>query len=213
MCAQEQILAVGDIHGRLDLLERLLAETWPRRAPQARLVFLGDYIDRGPSSKEVVERLTTLKAQRPETVLLRGNHEDMLLAALEGRLSTTWLVNGGEATLRSYGLAPMDLDKLPAAHLEFFRGLELMHRALGYVFVHAGLRPGIAIDQQDPHDLVWIRDEFYMSDYDFGEKVVFGHTPFPRPLVREHLIGVDTGAVYGNALTCLLLPGEKLITV
>lgn len=213
MRAQEKILAVGDIHGRLDLLERLLEKTWPRRAPDARLVFLGDYIDRGPDSRQVVERLIALKAERPETVLLRGNHEDMLLAALEGRMSTTWLFNGGEATLRSYGLTPLELEQLPAAHLEFYRSLELMHRALGYVFVHAGLLPGVAIEDQDPRDMLWIRDEFYMSDYDFGEKVVFGHTPFPRPMVREHLIGVDTGAVYGNALTCLLLPGEKLITV
>lgn len=213
MAQAEHILAVGDLHGRYDLLCRVLDEVIPQMPQGTRLVFLGDYIDRGPASAEVVERLIELRRQRPETLFLMGNHERMLLDAVAGWQVLMYLANGGEATLASYGLEEDELDRLPAEHVAFFRSLELKYLSGDYVFVHAGLRPGVPLDEQDPHDLVWIREEFFLSGVDFGKTVVFGHTPFRRPLIKPGLIGIDTGAVYGNQLTCLKLPEEEFIAL
>lgn len=209
----EQILAVGDLHGRCDLLEQVLGEMLPALPPPTRLVFLGDYIDRGPASAQVVEALISLKAQRPGTVLLMGNHERMLLNALQGQDPAMFLANGGRETLESYGLGHRELHKLPAPHLELISSLALMHQTDDYIFVHAGLRPGVPLAEQQERDLLWIRWEFIDSPEDFGKTVVFGHTPFQSPLRRPHRIGIDTGAVYGNRLTCLKLPEIKLLSL
>lgn len=206
MTPHEHILAVGDLHARYDLLQRLLDELLPKLPPETRLVFLGDYIDRGPAAAKVVQRLIKLKQERPETVFLMGNHEHMLLDAVEGVRVPIFLFNGGLETLASYGLGPDDIGRLPAGHLEFLRGLRLFHETDDYLFVHAGLRPGVEVERQEEHDMIWIREEFFGAGHDFGKTVVFGHTPFGQPLVRPGLIGIDTGAVYGNFLTCLLLP-------
>ncbi|MFH1057219.1 MAG: metallophosphoesterase family protein [Pseudomonadota bacterium] len=213
MAPHEHILAVGDLHARYDLLERLLGELLPKLPADVRLVFLGDYIDRGPDAARVVARLIALAAERPGTVFLMGNHERMLLDALEGLRVPIFLHNGGLETLASYGLGPDDLGRVPAAHLDFLRGLGLFYETDAYVFVHAGLRPGLPLDRQHERDLLWIRDEFYNQDHGLGKTVVFGHTPFGQPLVRPGLIGIDTGAVYGNHLTCLLLPETEFFSL
>jgi serine/threonine protein phosphatase 1 len=215
MAAGDDILAVGDLHGRYDLLERVLDDLAPRYAG-SRLVFLGDYIDRGPNSRQVVERLIALGRERPDTVFLKGNHEDMLLDALDGRRLELWLHNGGLETLESYGLAgleppgPETLSRLPADHLEFFRGLRLYFESQSYLLVHAGVDPGLGLAEQDARDLLWIREHFHQArGHRLGKTVVFGHTPFPRPFRGPGMIGIDTGAVYDNALTCVKLPEEE----
>jgi len=209
MGSEQHILAVGDIHGCLDRLQRLQEEVLPELPPQTRLVLLGDYIDRGPDSAGVLEALLKLRQDRPETVFLLGNHESLLLGALTGHRRELWLLNGGLETLESYGLDAGQLGDLPEAHLEFMRSLALYWQSDEHIFVHAGLRPGLPLEEQSERDLLWIREEFFLSDYDFGKTVVFGHTPFPQPLVRPGRVGIDTGAVYGGRLTCLKLPEKR----
>lgn len=210
MSGIERILAVGDLHGMHGVLRRLLHELLPTLPPDIRLVFIGDYIDRGPQSRQVVQELIELKERRPDTVLLMGNHEAMLLDAIGAGHPQPYMYNGGLETLHSYGLDAGQLHRLPPKHLEFFRDLPYLWATDDFIFAHAGLRPGVALDDQDLHDLIWIREDFYLSEANFGRKVIFGHTPFHKPLVTDTLIGIDTGAVFGNALTCLQLPEMKL---
>lgn len=210
---KDHILAIGDIHGMLDSLLPLLDKVLPMAPDDARLVFLGDYIDRGPDSKEVVETLIQLKKQRPDTVFLMGNHEQMFLQAHGGKSLMFFLANGGDATLASYGLAPEEIADMPPDHLAFFNDLLLYFETENHVFVHAGLRPGVALAEQDPRDLLWIREEFMFSSKRFPKTVVFGHTPVVRPFVNPDRIGIDTGAVYGNLLTCLMLPEMRFVSV
>ncbi|MBI4797934.1 MAG: serine/threonine protein phosphatase [Desulfarculus sp.] len=209
----QEILAVGDLHGRHDRLRKLLTQVLPAQPAGTSLVFLGDYIDRGPDSQATVEALLDLKTSHPQTVLLMGNHERMLLDALEGRQLALFLANGGMETLASYGLTPETMGSLPAVHLDFLRGLPLWHETSEYIFVHAGLRPGVPLASQEERDLLWIRDEFIYSSWDFGKTVVFGHTPFAQPLQKPRLIGIDTGAGFGLGLTCVKLPERTFITV
>jgi len=204
--------AIGDIHGCLGPLEALLEEILPKVDPERdTLVFIGDYVDRGPDPKGVIERILELK-ERYRVVALKGNHEDMLLNWVEhGRDLDLYLFNGGGSTLRSY-----DKDgrfELPPHHLEFLRSLVLYHETEEYLFVHAGLRPGVPLERQDPMDLLWIRGEFIRSRFDFGKVVVFGHTPLREPLVMPNKIGIDTGAVYGGRLTCVELPAVRFYSV
>jgi len=196
--AIDRLLAVGDIHGCLDPLERLLDEVRPTARDQ--LVFLGDYIDRGPDSCGVVECLLRLQRRLPQTVFLKGNHEQMLLDFLQGRQTALYLYNGGDATLASY--RQRGLDGPPPSHREFFHQLRLRFVCGDFIFVHAGLRPGVPVAAQTEEDLLWIRDTFLDSRYSWGKTVVFGHTPLPRPLERPERLGLDTGAVYGRRLTC-----------
>lgn len=201
------LYAIGDIHGCIDRLMALLGkiDADPERD---QLVFLGDYIDRGPSSYEVVDRLIELGRRMPNTVFLKGNHEEMFAQYLAGKDRELFLMNGGQATLDSYmrHKSRPDADLVPADHLRFFASLRLYYQAGDYIFVHAGLREALPVEAQLPEDLLWIRDEFIASDHDFGKRVVFGHTPFNNPLVKGNKIGIDTGAVYGNRLTCVQLP-------
>jgi serine/threonine protein phosphatase 1 len=213
MTDKEHILAVGDLHARYDLLRKVLDELAPGLASPLRMVFLGDYIDRGPEARQILERLLDLARRRPDTVFLLGNHERMLLDALEGRRVPLFLNNGGRETLASYGLPPERIAELPAAHQAFLRAMPLYHQTDDYIFVHAGLRPGLPLEQQDEADLLWIRHEFIYSEAGFGKTVVFGHTPLDQPLVRPGRIGIDTGAVYGNHLTCLELPQMRFHTL
>ncbi len=203
----QKIFAVGDIHGCSDKLFALLdkIELDPK---QDLLVFIGDYVDRGTGSFEVVEFLVDLKHRVDHIVFLKGNHEDMLLEYLSGHDRFTYLMNGGQSTLDSYlkRKKPGEAHPIPEAHMAFYQSLVLYHETPDYLFVHAGIRKKIPIDRQDTHDLLWIRSEFIKSDFDFGKKVVFGHTPFRQPLVLPNKIGIDTGAVYGNKLTCVKLP-------
>jgi serine/threonine protein phosphatase 1 len=193
-----RLLAVGDLHGCSDLLDQLLKEVAPEDRDQ--MVFLGDYVDRGPDGRGVIERLLELQRRWPQTVFLRGNHEQMFLDYLEDRQRLPFLINGGQTTLESYGGGK--LPAIPDRHRDFLHSLPTRYERDDFIFVHAGLRPGIPLADQDEEDLLWIRGEFLDSDFDWGKTIVFGHTPLERPFLAERRIGVDTGAVYGRALTC-----------
>lgn len=224
------VYAIGDIHGRADLLETLLERIEAHAARYAEfrkvLVTLGDYVDRGAGSKGVIERLLTPPAGF-ETVYLMGNHEDLMLRFLSQPADGgVWMQNGGEATMTSYGVpvdGGWDVDRakewrdalaeaMPPAHLGFLRGLAMQHTEGDYLFVHAGVRPGVPLRRQDPEDLMWIRDEFLRSDRDHGKVVVHGHSVAFKPeefpsADRPSRIGIDTGAYATNRLTCLALVG------
>lgn len=198
------IYAIGDIHGCLDPLQRLMDQIHPSEADE--VVFMGDYVDRGPDSKGVIDFLLALKGR---CSFLMGNHERMFLDYLQGRERPLFLYNGGAATMESYG----GLSGIPAAHLAFLNGLRLYYETDEYLFVHGGIRPGIPLEQQDPHDLLWIREEFYAYTGRYPKTVVFGHTPMREVLMAEDRIGIDTACVYGNKLTCLILPSREVIQV
>ncbi len=203
----KRIFAIGDIHGCDDKLRELMHRI-PIDESTDTLVFIGDYIDRGPGSFEVVEYLIGLQTRLPGTVFLKGNHEEMLADYLSGKDRMTYLYNGGQQTLESYlrktgSRAPFPI---PSRHMQFFDSLVLNYQTEEFFFVHAGLRQGVPLDQQKPQDMLWIREKFIHSGHEFGKRVVFGHTPFEEPLVEPNKIGIDTGAVYGNKLTCVQLP-------
>lgn len=209
------IYAVGDIHGCLDHLERLLDEVQPDLEKDV-LLFIGDYIDRGPESKGVVDYIIKLQQKYPreQIICLKGNHEAMFLDFLAGRERELFLLNGGLRTLRDYWGGRWDsLEELllPPEHARFYQELLAYHETPDYIFVHGGLKPGVPLGEQQEEDLLWIRGEFITSMEDFGRLVIFGHTPFKQPLVMPNKIGIDTGAVYGNFLTCLKLPQNEFI--
>ncbi len=211
---QEKIFSIGDVHGCRGHLERLL-DIIPWQPSVDRLVFMGDYIDRGPESREVVEIVSDLARKHPRVTCLKGNHEQMLMNYLEGNDPLMYIMNGGRATLASYGASPIGGPalRLPAGHLEFLRSLSVTLETDEFLFVHAGIKPGISIAEQNPEDLLWIRDEFFLSEMRFEKTVVFGHTPFDEPMVLADRIGIDTGAVYGRKLTCLELPSRTFYQV
>ena len=221
-----RIYVVGDIHGRIDLLVDLhaliLGDAETARNPGRVVVYLGDYVDRGPGSFDVLDLLINEPLAGFEGVHLKGNHEDMMLEFLVGPPDPLWTNNGGIATLASYGVEPpvalyhpSDLETfrrrleeaLPPDHLGFLQRLRLCHGEGDYFFVHAGVRPGVPLEAQNPHEMMWIRDRFLLSDADFGKRVVHGHTPSLVPEVFENRIGIDTGAFYSGRLTCLVLEG------
>ena len=203
----ERIYAVGDIHGCYEKLMALM-DKLDIDFDTDILVFLGDYIDRGPSSFEVVEYLKKMKKLFPKTVFLKGNHEEMLENYLSGIDKMTYLVNGGQQTLDSYLSRPRQPDDplIPQEHLDFFNSLLLYYETENYIFVHAGLKIQVPLEEQTVEDLLWIRNKFIQTKHDFGKQIVFGHTPLPEPLLQPNKIGIDTGAVYGNKLTCVRLP-------
>jgi serine/threonine protein phosphatase 1 len=209
----DKIFAIGDIHGSFDQLQDLMQKI-PIDFATDTLVFIGDYIDRGPGSVEVVDYLLDLQKQVPQTIFLKGNHEDMLEKYLDGTDRFTYLLNGGQKTLDCYlsNTDRTDGYPIPTGHMEFFKSLRLYYETESYIFVHAGLRPKVPLASQEPEDLLWIRDKFIYSRYYFGKPVIFGHTPLEKPLVERNKIGIDTGAVYGNALTCVQLPDKVFIT-
>ncbi len=207
------IYAIGDIHGCLEHLKRLLEGVAPD-LERDRLVFIGDYIDRGPDSRGVVDYIIRLKERYPaeNIICLKGNHEVMLLDFLSGREREMFLFNGGRSTLEEYWGKHWDRLgelRLPPDHEEFYLSLKKYYETPDYIFVHGGLKPGVPLEAQDEEDLFWIRGEFIASFEDFGKKVVFGHTPLRQPLIMPNKIGIDTGCVYGNFLTCLKLPAEE----
>lgn len=208
-----RLFAIGDIHGCPGELGALL-DGLPL-APGDTVCFVGDYLDRGPDSKGVIELLLQA-GTRTDTrwVFLRGNHEDMCLSFLgrSGNWGESWMGNGGAAAVRSYGVharsEPAVVEgAIPEAHLAFLERLERSFRWNGYLFVHAGIRPGVPWEQQTDEDLFWIREEFVMHPHGLPETVVFGHTPTRQPVVHlPYKVGIDTGLVYGGALTALELP-------
>ena len=203
----KKIFAIGDIHGCYDRLKKLMGKI-PIDLSRDTLVFIGDYIDRGSHSVDVVDYLIKLKKRFPETIFLKGNHEDMLGKFLSGADRFSYLLNGGQQTLDSYLIKPVDSEffPIPPDHMEFYESLRLYYETDEFIFVHAGLRPKVPLESQKTEDLLWIRGKFVSSKYDFGKRVIFGHTPLKKPLVEPNKIGIDTGAVYGNALTCVQLP-------
>lgn len=220
--------AVGDVHGRLDLLlpaiDAIRADLAACPVDRAFLVFLGDLIDRGPSSRDVVEHLRSEEWDGITPVFLLGNHEEALLAGYDGDLTAlrAWVGFGGAETAESYGVPPVLLLRddwqgywqalraaIPAEHVEFLRGFYDQFELGDYLFVHAGVRPGTPIDRQDPRDLRWIRDEFLLSREAFGKVVVHGHSISDAPELLANRIGIDTGAYRTGRLTVLRLQGEQ----
>ncbi len=228
---------MGDVHGRLDALQPLIRaiaddlEAAPPAAP-ALLVFLGDYVDRGPESRGVVDLVLKMRdAAGLEVRTLKGNHEEALLQFLDQpAFGATWMEHGGGPTLVSYGVQPPatrtdteawarvrdDLDRrLPPEHRAFYQGLELIVDVGDYAFVHAGVRPGVPWDQQAERDLLWIRQEFLQEKGPFGKVIVHGHTPMEEAQLLPHRLGVDTGCYATGVLTAVRLDGEdqRLIQV
>ena len=219
---------IGDIHGRFDLLTALykkIAADIAANAPASSMeVFLGDYVDRGPNSRDVVEWLIRTPAVTDERICLKGNHEEILLECLKSHAAISgWRDLGGFETLYSYGVAPPvsgtpdDLRRahhafttaLPSDHVDFFRSLSTSAELGSYLFVHAGINPGRKLDAQRSQDLLWIREPFLSSTLDFGRVVVHGHTPVEKPQVRNNRINIDTGAYITGRLTCLVLEGDS----
>jgi serine/threonine protein phosphatase 1 len=221
--------AIGDIHGRLDLLTLLLAKVEADIAarPNKRnfIIFLGDLIDRGADSAGVVERLRTYRPANARTIFLAGNHEEVLLNILNGDASIlpSWLKFGGAECAQSYGLEPDSLRqieegaaadlvraKVPRAHREFLESFGDTFSFGDYLFVHAGIRPGIGIEQQDRYDLRWIREPFLSDAKEHGVMVVHGHTIVPQVEERPNRIAIDTGAYASGVLTALAIEdGER----
>ncbi|HEV7274656.1 MAG TPA: metallophosphoesterase family protein [Devosiaceae bacterium] len=224
------LYAVGDVHGCLEELLRLeqailadaagvVGEKW--------LVMLGDYVDRGPASAGVIDHLLAPPPFGFRRLCLKGNHEAMLLEALSDATALLhWLSFGGDATLASYGMDQAAIEKLrqgqlrggarrqllaahlPDEHLEFLRGLPIVLSMPGYIFVHAGLRPGVPLADQQESDLLWIRDLFLEAEHDHGAVVVHGHTPVQQPFVSRTRIGIDTGCFMSGRLTALRIDAE-----
>ncbi len=209
---KQKTFVIGDIHGQLAMLENLMAKI-PWRPSKDTLVFLGDYVDRGPDSRGVVDYLLRLKTTSSKIICILGNHEKMLLDYLSGNNMELYIANGGGATLRAYGLDPYGLEpsveKMPNDHMAFYASLKLYLELEDYYLLHAGLRPGVPIERQAVMDMTWIREPFISSPYDFGKKVIFSHTPFEEPFVMGNKIGIDTGAAYGMRLCCVELPSER----
>lgn len=229
-----RLYAIGDIHGKLDLLEALLKkirEDLVYTTLPVQTVFLGDYIDRGPHSAQVIELFLDGQLDDLNPVYLKGNHEQFLIRSTgdesqninlseQKELLDIWLYNGGLETLRSYNLETYDLDMgellevlntdFPKDHLAFYGSLLSFYEQGDYYFAHAGVRPGIPLKKQEDRDLLWIRSLFLDCEKDFGKIIVHGHTPSRGPQLLPNRIGIDTGACFGNALTAVRLEtGEK----
>lgn len=227
IAAGVRVYAVGDVHGRADLLGEMFAkidtDVADRPADRIVEVFLGDYIDRGPASNTVIERLATPPSGR-ERICLSGNHEQLMRDFIDRPdMLSSWRNVGGLSTLAAYGLEPYWmqppvrpelirdrlLQLMPERHFAFLNDLPLKHVIDSYVFVHAGLRPGVSLEQQSEADLMGIRDTFHRSTKPFEHFVVHGHTPVIEPEICVNRINIDTGAFATGRLTCLVLEGTE----
>jgi len=229
---KERLYVIGDVHGRLDLLDRVIAAIHrdiEENGSGALTVTLGDYIDRGPASRGVLDRLRTNPF--PMTyVALKGNHEELLESFLaDPTVGEHWRRLGGLETLHSYGVPVSGMmvgknyeeaadrlrDAMPAEHTRFLQSLKTSYTYGRYFLCHAGVRPGIPLERQSDEDLLWIRDEFLSSTMDFGKIVVHGHTPVEEPEVRPNRINIDTGAFATGQLTCVVLDngGHRFLTI
>jgi len=223
----QRIYAIGDIHGRLDLLDHLLAlvaEDDANRPGESQIIFLGDLIDRGPHSAQVVERALRLRQARPDTRLLLGNHEEVFLKALNGDLKAlSFFVRiGGRETILSYGLDEQTYNdatfeellellraRVPREHIDFLESFEDLIVAGDYAFVHAGIRPNEPLSCQRPSDLRWIRDDFLRHGSPFEKIIVHGHTIAEDVEQRPNRIGLDTGAYASGKLTAMGFEGDE----
>jgi serine/threonine protein phosphatase 1 len=223
-----RVYAVGDVHGRADLLDRVLfqIDAHLSRNPVSRAieVFLGDYVDRGPDSRRVIDLLIARREKR-ETICLKGNHETYLLEFLKDpNVFDIWIEYGGLETLLSYGVSPPKKPTpgerkqlarsfaklLPKYHLRFLSQLKTSFTCGDFLFVHAGVQPGVPLKQQREEHLLWIRDDFLRADQDFEKYVVHGHTPVKEPDIRPNRVNIHTGAFATGRLTCLMIEGEEL---
>jgi len=220
-----RVYAIGDIHGRLDLLQKLWALIERDRANtdlRITVVFVGDYVDRGRDSKGVIDFLLKIKEQG-DVVCLRGNHDQAVLDFIaDAKFYRTWKPFGAPETLVSYGVMPPRFDdeaefekareeflaNCPASHIEFLEGLPYCYELGGYFFVHAGARPGIPLKDQEPEDMLWIREDFLFSRADFEKVVVYGHTPVEQAGRRGHRLSIDTGAYATGHLSAAVLEGH-----
>jgi predicted MPP superfamily phosphohydrolase len=226
-----RVYAVSDVHGCADLLRTVFAAIdhhLARARPAHSLhVFLGDYIDRGPASRQTIDLLIE-RSRRHESIFLKGNHEAFLFEVLRdaGRLEA-WKDYGGFQTLMSYGLTPSlkpDRDEqhelvralrlvMPDQHRRFFSRLRPSFSCGDFFFTHAGVRPGVPLRRQSEQDLLWIRDEFLQSEQDFGKFIVHGHTPVAKPDIRSNRINIDTGAYATGILTLLTIEGDRMVAI
>lgn len=207
--------AIGDIHGCHKALQGLVRECGDYAAGHDhRLVFIGDYVDRGPDSRAVIETLRELERRHPGNVVcLMGNHEEMLLEAIDSGEPWHWLHNGGAATLRSYGTS--DPRQLPADDIAWIRSLRLSFDDGKRFFAHAGVDPDLPLDRQPKDALLWIRGPFHRSARDYGRLIVHGHTPLDdaRPEVRPNRVNIDTACVYGGVLTAAVFAPETVAPI
>ena len=227
LAADERIYAIGDIHGRSDLLDamwdRIRTDLREHPVARAQIVYLGDYVDRGRDSSGVIERLASPPRDLPPATAIMGNHDLVFRDLLAGQdVADLWRDFGGFETMRSYNVDPQPragrrwvdivreqlLANMPRHHLEWLDGLALFLDRPPYFFCHAGVQPGVPLDRQDAGALMWIREEFLRSDADFGRIVVHGHTPVREPEIRRNRVNVDTGAFKTGILSCAVLePG------
>lgn len=223
-----RVYAVGDIHGRVDLLDKVLeridADLKRNSVPHCLEVFLGDYVDRGPASRQVIDRLVE-RGRTHRTVFLKGNHESYLASFVGNpHILEDWKRLGGLETLMSYGLTPsINADAsaqaqlasgfdqaLPVSHRQFIRDLRSSFTCGDFFFVHAGIRPGVPLEKQNEEDLLWIRREFLLCEEHFSKYIVHGHTPVAQPDIRSNRMNIDTGAYATGRLTCLRLEGSDI---
>jgi serine/threonine protein phosphatase 1 len=226
-----RIYAIGDVHGRLDLLREMFSAIDDSLATHpienAVQVLVGDYIDRGPNSRQVIDSLIT-RAKQHTMVYLKGNHESYAVQFLaDPSVLSEWKQVGGMSTLVSYGLRPRTQDDpqtrqeiaaafrtaLPDSHRRFLQSLRLTYSCGDFFFTHAGVRPGIPLVEQREQDLLWIRDDFLLHEEDFGKIIVHGHTPAKTPDIRSNRINIDTGAFATGRLTCLILQGDQMAVI
>jgi serine/threonine protein phosphatase 1 len=225
-----RIAAFGDIHGRIDLLQKLepaLDKAAQDTARSLLEIYLGDYVDRGANPKAVIEYLVKRSNLTDRRVIcLAGNHEQMMVAALDNDKDfKRWLDFGGQSTLLSYGVSPTHFGKdvakirqafikaIPQSHVDFLRNLPTSYAHAGFFFAHAGIRPKLPLSEQKDEDLLWIRNPFLTSFADFGAVIVHGHTPSAKPVFKSNRIGIDTGAYRTGVLTCLLITSEKVFVL
>ena len=224
----KRVYAVGDIHGRPDLLiklhEMIQADAATRPEAENIIVYLGDYVDRGHDSRGVLDILCHRPLIGFKSIHLMGNHEDFMVRFLEEpKLGPPWIINGGNATLLSYGVSMQQIyneaalkdarnrlmSRLPPPHWAFLHGLKTHHIEGDFLFVHAGVRPGVPTVEQSAQDMMWIRDDFLNSDAEHDHVVVHGHSINPKAEILDNRIGIDTGAYATGRLTCLILDGNK----
>jgi serine/threonine protein phosphatase 1 len=214
--SKQEFIAVGDIHGCLKSMEAMLDKLEPYY--DRTFVFVGDYIDRGPQSRQVVDYLIDFK-EKVDCVFLRGNHEQMLLDAVKRNNFNLWMMNGGRSTLQSYNSNGESIE-LPNDHREFYEETKLFYDTENYFFVHAGISPRKTIaeslkDKEEIQEFLWERSHLNVFETPWEKTVVFGHTPRPKPILKDNMIGVDTGCVYDRVgygkLTAVKLPEEEFV--